>query len=73
MNTPYVNLKAEMTRYGIRQIDLANLLKVREATISDKINGKTSFDIDEAFAIKKAFFPNLSIDYLFSKDVMVVA
>lgn len=70
---PYANLKAEMARHGIRQIDLAKLLKVREATISDKINGKTSFDIDEAFLIKRTFFPNMAIEYLFSKELTVVA
>lgn len=68
-----MNLRAEMARYGIKQIDIAELLKVREATVSEKINGKSVFDIDEAFKIKKTFFPELSIDYLFSKDVAVVA
>lgn len=71
MNGVYVNLKAEMARFGIKQIDLANLLKVREATISEKMNGKSVFDLDEAFKIKLAFFPNLSLDYLFSKEVVV--
>lgn len=57
-----------MSRLGIKQIDIAKLLGVREATISDKMNGKSTFDIDEAFLIKKTFFPDLTIDYLFSND-----
>lgn len=73
MNEAYVNLKAEMARHGIKQIELANLLNVREATISEKINGKYAFDIDEALKIKNEFFQNISIEYLFSKGVQVVA
>lgn len=68
MYTAYVNLKAEMARRGIKQIELANLLDVREATISEKINGKYTFDIDEALKIKNAYFHSISIEYLFSKD-----
>lgn len=64
----YPNLRAEMSRLGIKQIDIAKLLEVREATISDKMNGKSNFDIDEAFLIKKTFFPDLTIDYLFSNN-----
>lgn len=68
MNGAYANLKAEMARYGIKQQDIARLLNVREATISEKINGKTTFDIDEAFKIKYKFFPKLSLEYLFARN-----
>lgn len=61
----YHNLKAEMARKGIKVKDIADLLKVRRATASDKINGKYRFYCDEAIKIKKTFFPDLSIDYLF--------
>ena len=61
----YRNLKAEMVRENITNNDLANLLKVRPATISDKINSKYEFKLTEAFAIKNKYFPNLSIEYLF--------
>ncbi|MEK4283251.1 helix-turn-helix domain-containing protein [Ureibacillus sp. FSL K6-0165] len=69
----YPNLKAEMARYGVRQVDIANLLGVREGTVSDKMNGKSVFDIDEAFKIKMKFFPHLLLDYLFSKSKSDVA
>ena len=62
------NLRAEMSRIGIRQKDIAKLLGVSELTVSKKMNGKSSFTIDEAFLIQKTFFPNLSLDYLFSDD-----
>jgi len=61
----YHNLKAEMARQGIKVKDIAELLEVRRATVSDKINGKYRFYCDEAIKIKKVFFPHLSIDYLF--------
>jgi len=64
----YPNLRAEMSRIGIKQIDIAKLLGVGEATISNKMKGKSKFDINEAFLIKKTFFPNLSLDYLFYDD-----
>lgn len=64
----YPNLRAEMSRIGIKQADIAELLGIREVTVSKKMNGKSTFDIDEAFLIKKTFFPNLSLDYLFSDD-----
>ena len=62
----YPNLRAEMSRIGIKQADIAELLGIREVTVSKKMNGKSTFNIDEAFSIKKTFFPNLSLDYLFS-------
>ena len=71
MNRAYVNLKAELARCGVKQIDLAKLLNVREGTISDKINGKSTFDIEEAFKIKKTFFPEFSLDYLFSRENLI--
>ena len=64
----YPNLRAEMSRIGIKQADIAELLGIREVTVSKKMNGKSTFGIDEAFLIKKTFFPNLSLDYLFSDD-----
>lgn len=66
----YPNLRAEMSRNGIKQNDIARLLGVREATISEKMNGKSTFDIDEAFLIKRTFFPELSVDYLFSNNTV---
>lgn len=67
----YPNLRAEMSRIGIKQVDIAKLLGVGEATVSNKMKGKSTFDIDEAFLIRENFFPNLSLDYLFSDDTNV--
>ena len=66
----YPNLRAEMSRIGIKQGDIAKLLGVGEITVSKKMNGKSKFTIDEAFLIKKTFFPDFTIDYLFSDDTI---
>ncbi|KGF11526.1 DNA-binding protein [Peptostreptococcus sp. MV1] len=62
----YFNLKQELKASQITQNQLSELLGVRGATISDKINGKSKFTVDEAFRIKKAFFPKYDLEYLFT-------
>lgn len=64
----YRNLKAEMTRNEVQRKDIADFLGIRYATVVDKINGKYQFKLEEAFSIKKRFFPNLSLEYLFAAD-----
>jgi len=63
-----MNLKAEMARHNIRIGDISELLDVRKATVSDKINGHYKFSFDDAVRIKRRFFPNLDIEYLFEND-----
>ena len=58
-----VNLKAEMTRYGVTAVDIA---KVTGKT--DKISGKRDFTLSESAAIRDAFFPGLKLEYLFSRS-----
>lgn len=64
----YPNLKAEMARanYGIK--DLMDVTGKSRAGISNNLNGRGSFSIDESIAIRNNLFPSLSIDYLFSPD-----
>lgn len=64
----YRNLEAEMARHGVKRKDLAELLGVRYATIIDRLNGKYRFYYDEAYKIKKEYFPDLEIEYLFSNE-----
>lgn len=63
----YRNLKAEMARSGITMVDIAEYLNVRYATVNDKVNGKYRFYYDEAYAIKKKFFDDMQMEYLFEK------
>lgn len=61
----YPNLKAEMSRNGLKGKDLAQTLKLGEKTFSKKMTGKAEFTLGQARTIKSRFFPSLSLDYLF--------
>ena len=63
----YRNLEAEMVRYGVTRNHIAKILNLRYASIIDKLSGKYSFKLDEAFKIQREFFPNLTIEYLFEQ------
>lgn len=62
----YLNLKHELRSCQITQAQISELLGVREATVSDKINGKSRFTVDEALRVKKTFFPKYDLEYLFT-------
>ena len=62
---PYLNLKGEMAKQDVKIENLAELLGVHRNSISKKINGPSSFSIEEAFKIHDTFFPQLPMDYLF--------
>jgi plasmid maintenance system antidote protein VapI len=61
----YSNLRVEMIEKNVTVTDIAKTLNKRRSTVGDKINGKYRIYVDEAFAIRDAFFPGSSIDYLF--------
>lgn len=63
----YRNLLAEMVRSGITRKEISEKIKCNYGSITDKLNGKRSFTLDEACGIRENFFPNLSMDYLFKK------
>ncbi|WP_354327250.1 hypothetical protein [Sporolactobacillus kofuensis] len=44
------------------------MLGVRQATISDKLNGHYDFSFNDALKIKRHFFPDLDLEYLFEND-----
>lgn len=64
----YKNLRAEMARNGVTIKQIAESLGVRFATVSDKLNGRSRFFCDEVIHIKRKFFPNHSIEYLFDDE-----
>lgn len=67
----YRNLFNAMKQKNITSTQIAELLGVRLATVSDKINGKSRFYFEEAMKIKKVFFPEFEIEYLFDFDSAV--
>ena len=63
----YPNLNAEMARHAIKVKDVADLLGMELNSAYQLLNGKRKMTVGRAYAIKKAFFPDLSIDYLFQE------
>lgn len=59
------NLRAEMARSNVKPKDIAGLLNVRVATVYDKLNGHYCFSFNEALSIKRHFFPEHDLEYLF--------
>lgn len=59
------NLLAEMARNKITNEAIAFFLQITPNTISNKLSGKTEFTRKEMWLIRKEYFPNCTIDYLF--------
>lgn len=66
-NSTYMNLSAEMAREGILNRDVACLLKLRPATIGQKMANGT-FSMRECKAIQKKWFKQFTLDYLFAEE-----
>lgn len=66
------NLETARKYKDITLKQIADLLGVRIATVSDKINGKSNFTFDEALKIQKVFFPEYTLEYLFAKKELVL-
>lgn len=62
----YPNLEAEFKRQNIKREDIATLLGINLSTVPDKLNSENRLKLCEAIKIKNAWFPNLSLDYLFA-------
>lgn len=63
------NLKAEMARDGLTITDLSKdrELDLSYETLRNKFGGKTEWNKREMWLIKKKYFPNKSIEYLFEQ------
>lgn len=64
----YGNLKAEMGRRNITIEAVAKTLSIHRNSVSNKVNGSSSFSIEEAMKIKNTFFPDLDYRYLFATE-----
>ena len=65
----YSNLKRELTSKGITIEELADLLKLHRNTVKNKLNGISSFSIEEAEKIQSIIFPQFTMRYLFNREV----
>lgn len=63
-----LNLKAEMTRFGISDADIAKAIGRSERSVRDKISGRSQFTFPEANTLRNQLFPGLKLEYLFSRS-----
>ena len=64
----YKNLKAEMARIDITIELIAKVLGIHRNSASNKVNGPSSFSIEEAMIVKKSFFDDCEYGYLFETE-----
>jgi transcriptional regulator with XRE-family HTH domain len=65
----YPNLRAEMARKNVTQVQLADFLGIRTATLSEKMSGKYPFTFDECLKIKEFLNVDMPVEELFKKAV----
>ena len=62
------NLYKEMKLKGITQTEICKYLGLTNHGFNKKIRGDTDFTSNEMFEIQKQYFPDKTLEYLFSRD-----
>lgn len=57
-----------MAKKNITIEEVSKLLGIHRNSVANKINGDSSFTVDEAFKIHDTYFSKLSLNYLFQKE-----
>lgn len=57
-----------MAKKDITNESIAKLLGIHRNSVYNKLNGDSTFSIDEAIIIKNTFFPNFDVDTLFATE-----
>lgn len=63
----YGNLYLALKEKGVRQSDVAQLLKLSKQSVYMKLHGIRDFTAPEMYAIKEKYFPNGNMEELFKK------
>lgn len=58
-----------MVRKSVSVNEMAKSLKVTYNTLKNKLSGRESINLDEAMHMKKVFFPETDVYYLFRELV----
>ena len=61
-------LIGEMAKKKVTKEEIAKLLNIHWNSVANKINGISTFSVEEATEIKNAFFPEWKIEELFKKE-----
>ena len=64
----YLNLIGEMAKRKVKNESIAQELGIHRNSVYNKLNGESSFSVDEAIRIRDTFFPDLELEYLFGRD-----
>ena len=66
----YTRLLNEMKARGIKNKDIQELLDINRQALSFKLHGRRNarFTVEQAMLIKEKFFPDISVEELFSKE-----
>lgn len=64
----YLNLIGEMAKRKVKNEAIAQELGIHRNSVYNKLNGESSFSVDEAIQIRDTFFPGYDIKYLFQID-----
>ena len=61
-------LRGELAKRKVSIEGLATLLGIHRNSVANKLNGESSFSIEQAVMIQETYFPDLSLKYLFSTE-----
>lgn len=61
------NLEAEITRKKLSREEIASGIGISTRSLYDKLKGKSQFSVEEAFNLRRLFFPDKEMDYLFEQ------
>lgn len=64
----YPNLNAEIARKNLTLLALSRKIGIATSSLSNKLNMKVAFSLDEALKIKKALNVEMPIESLFKKE-----
>lgn len=64
----YPNFQEEVTRRKIKTADIAKGIYYDKDCLTKTLRGEMKLKLSMAFAIRDAFFPDMSIEYLFAPE-----
>lgn len=64
----YPRLESEIVSRGIRKKNVYELLEIDRSSLTNKLNGKSPFTIEQALLIWKMWFSDIPINELFEKE-----
>ena len=63
----YGNLLIEMKKRKVTQAEIAEALNISRRSVFNKVSGNIEFSMSEALTIKRTFFNDKTIEYLFEQ------